>query len=243
MGKKEIMNDRFADLTEKEAHVLCYIAFFGEAYGTLSAAFIKSIKLSSKKFEALISRLKELNYLVGTNSVNPDKHLDVLDYLAIERQQWLDGFRQIGLYHRTQQAEYLWRITELCQHFIGCTNDTFYKDRNSVETKYEDFEKSKSFEKLLSLIKALEKESIIISKIMILGSPAFRYIKDCCERYCEGGKVTFLPIDDSEGYWHALYLDGRQIDIMYSRHPSYSKYYDWDGDSSRLIPELTRFFS
>lgn len=120
----------------------------------------------------------------------------------------------------------LFIITELCQHFIGCTNDTFYKDRNSVETKYEDFEKSKSFEKLLSLIKALEKESIIISKIMILGSPAFRYIKDCCERYCEGGKVTFLPIDDSEGYWHALYLDGRQIDIMYSWHPSYSKYYD-----------------
>lgn len=116
MGKKEIMNDRFADLTEKEAHVLCYIAFFGEAYGTLSAAFIKSIKLSSKKFEALISRLKELNYLVGTNSVNPDKHLDVLDYLAIERQQWLDGFRQIGLYHRTQQAEYLWRITELVRN-------------------------------------------------------------------------------------------------------------------------------
>lgn len=116
MGKKEIMNNRFADLTEKEAHVLCYIAFFGEAYGTLSAAFIKSIKLSSKKFEALISRLKELNYLVGTNSVSPDKHLDVLDYLAIERQQWLDGFRQIGLYHRTQQAEYLWKITELVRN-------------------------------------------------------------------------------------------------------------------------------
>lgn len=46
--------------------------------------------------------------------------------------------------------------TELCQHFRGCTSDKRYADRNSVETKYEDFGKSNSFDKLLPLIKELK---------------------------------------------------------------------------------------
>lgn len=133
----------------------------------------------------------------------------------------------------------LFIITELCQHFIGCTNDAFYKDRNSVETKYGDFEKSKSFEKLLSLIKALDKEGIIISKIMILGSPAFKYIKECCDRK----KIPFIPLCSKDGYWHTLYLNGRPIEILYTWHPSYSRYYDKMGNISQLIPELTKFFT
>lgn len=64
--------------------------------------------------------------------------------------------------------------TELCQHFIGCTSDKRYADRNSVETKYSDFKKSDSFEKLLYLIDEFKCQGINISKIMILGSPAFK---------------------------------------------------------------------
>ena len=129
--------------------------------------------------------------------------------------------------------------TELCQHFIGCTPDKRYADRNSVETKYEDFGKSNSFDKLLSLIEELKGTGIDISRIMILGSPAFRYFKDCCEKE----KIKFLPVDGKDGYWHILYLFGKQIDILYTWHPSYSRYYDRKRGVSQLIPELMKFFA
>ncbi len=128
--------------------------------------------------------------------------------------------------------------TELCQHFIGCTPDKRYKDRNSIETKYEDFGKSNSFEKLLYLIDDFKSQGINISKIMILGSPAFKYIKTCCG----AEKIKFLPIGDDDGYWHTLNFGGQKIEILYTWHPSYSKYYDKEKGISQLIHELTKFF-
>lgn len=129
--------------------------------------------------------------------------------------------------------------TELCQHFIGCSPDKQYKDRNSVETKYDDFGKSNSFNKLLQLIEDLEGQGIKIYKIMILGSPAFAYIKECCDRM----QISFIPLSSKDGYWHTLYLNGRPIEILYTWHPSYSRYYDKKNGVSMLIPELTKFFA
>lgn len=116
MGKKEIMNNRFADLTDTQTHVLCYVAFTGETYGASSSEFSKSIKLTSKKFEAVVDKLKEAGYLIGTNTVKPERYFDILYYLATERQGWLDEFKQLGRHHQTQQAEYLWKIAELVRN-------------------------------------------------------------------------------------------------------------------------------
>lgn len=75
---------------------------------------------------------------------------------------------------------------------------------------------------------------------MILGSPAFRYIKDCCEKE----KIKFLSVNNGkDGYWHILNLFGQQIDILYTCHPSYSRYYDRERGVSQLIPELMKFFA
>lgn len=129
--------------------------------------------------------------------------------------------------------------TELCQHFIGCTTDKRVADRNSVETKYDDFGKSNSFDKLLSLLDELQKKGIIISKIMILGKPSFTYLKNCCkERHIE-----FSTVNEEDGYWHKLFLNDREIEVLYTWHPSYSRYYDKRNGSSRLITELEKFFS
>lgn len=113
MTNKQIISDLFPDLTRDEVRQLCYIAYFGEDYGSAIPQYIKHYRKSRKSYDATVLKLIQQGYLQNHNSVMPDRHLDILDFLATMQQNWLADFKLIRQFSPRHTYEYLWKLAEL----------------------------------------------------------------------------------------------------------------------------------
>lgn len=102
----------FSNLESNEARQLCYIAYYGEEYGSTIPAYLRKFHVSRKTYDACASKLLELGYLSTRTRVKPECHLDALDYLAEGHPDWLTAFKQARSYSPTKVCEYLWKLAE-----------------------------------------------------------------------------------------------------------------------------------
>lgn len=114
----------FPDLSTDEVRQLCYIAYFGEDYGSAIPQYLKQFHKSRKNYDETTLKLQNLGYLLTHNTAMPERHLDILDYLATEHQDWVKTFKAIRHYTPTHTCEYLWRIAKLLR------NDNFEEAAN-----------------------------------------------------------------------------------------------------------------
>lgn len=126
MTNKEIQADLFPDLTNDEVRQLCYIAYFGEDYGSAIPQYIQHYHKSRKSYDATVLKLTRLGYLQNHNSTMPERHLDIIDFLATIRQEWLDDFKRIRQYSPRHTYEYLWKLASMLRNddFEGAANLT-----------------------------------------------------------------------------------------------------------------------
>ena len=103
----------FPDLAPDDVRQLCYIAYYGEDYGSAIPNYLKGFHKTRKNYEDTVHKLQHLGYLQTHNFVMPEHHLDVLDFLAIEHQDWLKEFKAIRHYSPTRSCEYLWKLAAL----------------------------------------------------------------------------------------------------------------------------------
>ena len=114
----------FPELSQDDVRQLCYIAYFGEDYGSAIPQYLKAFRKSRNTYDATILMLQHQGYLKTHNTVMPEHHLDVLDYLATEHQDWVDTFKKIRHYSPTHSCEYLWKIAKFLRNddFEGAAN-------------------------------------------------------------------------------------------------------------------------
>lgn len=113
MANKETLSLLFPDLTRDEVRQLCYIAYFGEDYGSAIPQYINHYHKSRKGYDAITIKLIQHGYLQNHNSVMPERHLDILDFLATKQQDWLADFKSIRHYSPRHTYEYLWKLADL----------------------------------------------------------------------------------------------------------------------------------
>lgn len=124
----------------------------------------------------------------------------------------------------TNDKQKIWDMficTELCQHFT--------KQKQTLESDFH----IEDYEALLELIDKYD-----IDRVLVCGSPGFKFIRK--NSSCQfTWKEAFL-----DAWHHKLIRNGKEIDIIYSYHPSYSGYYARDENgNSTLIHVLKLFFS
>lgn len=105
-------SELFSDLAPNEARQLCYIAYYGEEYGSAIPAYLRKFHVSRTTYDNISHKLMELGYLTTTTHVTPKHHLDVLDYLSEIHPEWLTAFRQARQYSPTKKCEYLWNLSK-----------------------------------------------------------------------------------------------------------------------------------
>ena len=108
--KNEVL---FPDLSIDDVRQCCYIAYFGEDYGLAIPQYLKYFHKSRKTYDDTTLKLQNLGYLLTSNMVAPERHLDILDYLATEHQDWVEAFKTVRQYTPTHRCEYLWRLAKL----------------------------------------------------------------------------------------------------------------------------------
>ena len=113
MSKKDVSYSWFPDLTPDEVRQLCYIAYYGEDYGTAIPNYLRGFNKTRRTYEDTLLKLQQLGYLQTHNTVMPEHHLDVLDFLAIEHPDWVKKFTTIRCYSPTRYCEYLWKLAAL----------------------------------------------------------------------------------------------------------------------------------
>ena len=113
MAKIDVTSSWFPELTSDDARQLCYIAYYGEDYGSAIPQYLKKFRKSRKDYEDTLFKLQQLGYLQTHNTASPEHHLDILDFLAIEHQDWLKSFKAFRQYTPTHSCQYLWRLAEL----------------------------------------------------------------------------------------------------------------------------------
>ena len=113
MSKKDVSSAWFPDLTTDDVRQLCYIAYFGEDYGTAVPNYLRGFNKLRRTYEDTLLKLQKLGYLQTSNTVMPEHHLDVLDFLAIEHPDWVKKFTTIRRYSPTRSCEYLWKLAAL----------------------------------------------------------------------------------------------------------------------------------
>ena len=106
----------FPNLSKEEVRQLCYISYFGEDYGSAIPQYLKQFHKSRKVYDETTLKLQNLGYLQTHNTAMPEHHLDILDYLATEHQDWVNTFKQIRQYTPTHNCEYLWKIAKLLRN-------------------------------------------------------------------------------------------------------------------------------
>ncbi len=112
--------------------------------------------------------------------------------------------------------------TELCQHFT-----------KQKQTKFSDFQEI-DFDALIELINIYN-----INRILVCGSPGFKFIREMSKK-----KENFDWLEKFTDAWHHIMKIGeKEIDIIYSYHPSYSGFRceNEKGDSI-LVKVLEQFF-
>ena len=109
---KKNTDTRFPDLSPDELRQLCYIAYFGEDYGTAIPQYVKYFHKSRKTYDETTLKLQNLGYLLTHNTAMPERHLDILDYLATEHQDWLTAFKVFRQFSPTHSCEYLWKLAK-----------------------------------------------------------------------------------------------------------------------------------
>ena len=116
MTKKNNTSELFPGLSTDEIRQLCYIAYFGEDFGTAISQYMKQFHKSKNVYDETALKLQNLGYLLTHNTVMPEHHLDVMDYLAMEHQDWVNIFKRIRQYTPTHKCEYLWKLAKLLRN-------------------------------------------------------------------------------------------------------------------------------
>ena len=112
MNQQDKAKRPFPDLNLEELRLLCFIAFFGEGYGSSTTQYMKQYRVTKQSHDDTILRLVQKGYLITHGMVATTHHLDILDYLATEKPEWLEEFKRV----RTSQShscDYLWRLAKL----------------------------------------------------------------------------------------------------------------------------------
>lgn len=102
----------FSDLAPNEVKQMCYIAYFGEEYGSAIPAYLRKFHVSRATYDSTSQKLLSLGYLSTSSHVAPEHHLDALDYLVEIHPEWLTAFKQARSYSPTKSCEYLWKLAE-----------------------------------------------------------------------------------------------------------------------------------
>lgn len=125
MNKREII-EKFPDLKPEEVRQLCYIAYYGEDFGSAIPQYLKAFHKSRRAYDETVYKLLQTGYLLNHNTVTPDRHLDILDFLAVDQKEWLNTFKEFRHYSPTHRCEYLWRFAELLRKddFVGASKLT-----------------------------------------------------------------------------------------------------------------------
>lgn len=113
MTKKDNTYPQFADLTMDEIRQLCFIAYIGDDHGGGMNLYVKHYRKTTTSYSDTCMRLQELGYLQTRSSVNPELHIDILDFLATELKDTLRTFKKIYPYSTSHKTEYLWKLSEL----------------------------------------------------------------------------------------------------------------------------------
>ena len=110
MEKEESAGVMFPELTFDEARQMCYIAYYGENYGSSIPSYLKKFRKTRKNYDETVQKLQQLGYLKTSSSAAPDHHLDILDFLATVHSDWLNTFKSFRRFTPTHACQYLWQL-------------------------------------------------------------------------------------------------------------------------------------
>ena len=116
MAKTNNNFHQFPDLSYEEVRQLCYIAYFGEDYGSAIPQYIRHYHKSRNTYDDTTLKLQNQGYLMTHNTVMPERHLDVLDFLATEMPKWVNEFKSFRHYTPKHSCEYLWKLARLLRN-------------------------------------------------------------------------------------------------------------------------------
>ena len=116
MAKTNNSFPQFPDLLPDEVRQLCYIAYFGEDYGSAIPQYIRHYHKSRNTYDETTLKLQNLGYLMTHNTVMPVHHLDVMDFLATEKPEWVNDFKSFRQYSPKHSCEYLWKLAKLLRN-------------------------------------------------------------------------------------------------------------------------------
>ena len=116
MAKTSNSFPQFPELSPDEVRQLCYIAYFGEDYGSAIPQYIKHFHKSRNTYDETTLKLQNLGYLMTHNTVMPEHHLDVMDFLATEKPEWVNDFKSFRQYSPKHSCEYLWKLAKLLRN-------------------------------------------------------------------------------------------------------------------------------
>lgn len=116
MEKEESAGVMFPELTFDEARQMCYIAYYGENYGSSIPSYLKKFRKTRKNYDETVQKLQQLGYLKTSSSAAPDHHLDILDFLATVHSDWLNTFKSFRRFTPTHACQYLWQLAELLRN-------------------------------------------------------------------------------------------------------------------------------
>ena len=112
MNQEDKVKHPFPDLNFEELRLLCFIAFFGEGCGSSTTNYLKQYHITKQSHDDTILRLVQKGYLMTHDMVATVHHLDILDYVATEKPEWLEEFRRVRS-SQTHSCDYLWRLAKL----------------------------------------------------------------------------------------------------------------------------------
>ena len=112
-SNRQLNMDRFQDLQEKELKLLCFLAYHGEDVSYyVPTEYRKLIKVDKKTYDSTIDKLNRLGYIQGKTFVRKEWHIKVLLELYTNHYKWIELFRNIGTFSRSNVAEYLCSIVK-----------------------------------------------------------------------------------------------------------------------------------
>ena len=112
-SNRQLNMDRFQDLQEKELKLLCFLAYHGEDVSYyVPTEYRKLIKVDKKTYDSTIDKLNRLRYIQGKTFVRKEWHIKVLLELYTNHYKWIESFRNIGTFSRSNVAEYLCSIVK-----------------------------------------------------------------------------------------------------------------------------------
>ena len=109
-------------LTDDELRLLCFIAYFGDESSNAISKYVRLFGLEDRdSYTDMALKLQQMGYLTTRIMVNPDWHLDILDYLATKRPEWVEYFRKIHGCNPSHGCDYLWRLAKALRNddFVG----------------------------------------------------------------------------------------------------------------------------